>query len=69
MQQHLATAGFQHFTAGRQGTFFFKARPLHVKLLQQAQILTGMHTVHCTNINKEKYKFHCISYAADPHCL
>ena len=40
MLQHLTTAGFQRFTAGRQGTFFFKARPLHVKLLKQAQILT-----------------------------
>jgi len=67
MLQHLATAGFQRFTAGRQGTFFFKARPLHVKLLKQALILTDMHTVHYTLVNKEKYEFHYISYTAESH--
>lgn len=65
MLQQLATAGFQCFTAGRQGTFFFKARPLYVKLLKQTHILTDMHTVHCTLVNKKKYKFHYISYTAE----
>lgn len=67
MLQHLTTAGFQRFTAGRQGTFFFKARPLHIKLLTQAQILTDTHTVNCTLVNKQKYKFHYISYTAESH--
>jgi len=67
MLQHFATAGFLRFTAGRQGTFFFKARSLHVKLLKQVLILTDMHTVHCTLVNKEKYKFHYVSYTAESH--
>jgi hypothetical protein len=45
--QHLPITGIQSFTAARQGTFFFKARPLHIKLLEQTQIPTNMHTVHC----------------------
>jgi hypothetical protein len=62
MLQHLHIAGFQHCSAAGQQTFFFKARPLQVKLLKQAQFSTNMHDAHCTNVNKEKYRFHCISY-------
>jgi hypothetical protein len=65
MLQHLATAGFQCFTAGRQRTFFFKARPLNIKLLKQTLILIDMHIVHCTLVSKEKCKFHYISYTAE----